>query len=146
MTTFEEHRHAESIQSPVAVYRGPQDKIEKDIENVSLEQANRQDKDLHEKELGKLEPNNDASRESIQVPPPDLPNKNESLAVPGREEVIESEQARIERLGRERPAKFKSLGAELAFCYSIIASQFMAVCIHLLHSWRTLGTNFPNNR
>ena len=39
----------------------------------------------------------------------------------------ESERVRIERLGRERPAKFKSFGAELAFCYSIIASQFMAV-------------------
>ena len=45
----------------------------------------------------------------------------------GDEEAPESEQARIERLGRERPAKFKSFGAELAFCYSIIASQFMAV-------------------
>jgi len=44
------------------------------------------------------------------------------------EEVLESESARIERLGRERPTKFKSFGEELAFCYSIIASQFMAVC------------------
>ena len=33
----------------------------------------------------------------------------------------------IERLGRERPAKLKSSGAEILFCYSIIASQFMAV-------------------
>ena len=39
----------------------------------------------------------------------------------------ESEEARIERLGRERPTKFTSLGAEVAFCYSVIASQFMAV-------------------
>ena len=39
----------------------------------------------------------------------------------------ESEHARIERLGRERPAKFKSFASELAFSYSIIASQFMAV-------------------
>ena len=45
----------------------------------------------------------------------------------GDEEAPESQKARIERLGRERPAKFKSFGAELAFCYSIIASQFMAV-------------------
>lgn len=43
------------------------------------------------------------------------------------EDVLGSEGARIERLGRERPAKFKSVGGELAFCYSIIASQFMAV-------------------
>lgn len=129
MTTFEEHGHVESIQPQVAVKRGPQDKIEKSIENVSREQSNRQDKGLPEKELGKLE-DNDASRESVQMPPPDLPDKNENLPVPGEEEVIESEQARIERLGRERPAKFKSLGAELAFCYSIIASQFMAVCVN----------------
>ncbi len=46
---------------------------------------------------------------------------------PGDGEALESDRARIERLGRERPPQFKSLGAELAFCYSIIASQFMAV-------------------
>ena len=146
MTTSEEHGHVESIQPPVAVEHGPQDKIEKNIENVSLERANRQDKDVHEKEFGKLGHDNDASQESVQVPPPDLPNKNESLAVPGGEEVLESEQARIERLGRERPAKFKSLGAELAFCYSIIVSQFMAVCINVLHCKRVLKTNSPNKR
>ena len=146
MTTFEEHGHVESIQPQVTVNHGPRDKIQKDIENVSLEQANRQDKDSHEKELGELENNNDASRESVQVPLPDPPNKNEHLPAPGEEEVIESEQARIERLGRERPAKFKSLGAELAFCYSIIASQFMAVCINIPRCRRLLETNFPNNR
>ena len=37
------------------------------------------------------------------------------------------DRAWIERLGRRRPAKFKSFGAELAFCYSVIASQFMSV-------------------
>lgn len=41
----------------------------------------------------------------------------------------ESERQRIERLGRERPEKFKSLGAEIFFCYSVIASQFMAVSL-----------------
>ena len=43
----------------------------------------------------------------------------------------ESEQARLDRLGRERPAKFKSFASELAFSYSIIASQFMAVSLPL---------------
>ena len=38
----------------------------------------------------------------------------------------EPENARLERLGRERPLRFKSFGAELAFCYSILASEFMA--------------------
>ena len=42
-------------------------------------------------------------------------------------EELETEEARIERLGRQRPAKFKSLWAEIFFCYSILASQFMAV-------------------
>ena len=42
-------------------------------------------------------------------------------------ESEESERAPIERLGRERPAKFKSIWAEVGFCYSIVASQFMAV-------------------
>jgi len=40
----------------------------------------------------------------------------------------ESEEAHIERLGRERPENFKSFGAELAFCYAVLASQFMCVC------------------
>lgn len=31
----------------------------------------------------------------------------------------------IERLGRERPSSFTSIWSEVAFCYSIIASQFM---------------------
>ena len=57
----------------------------------------------------------------------DVPPKGEDFVAPEDGEEMETEQARIERLGRERPAKFKSVGAELAFCYSIIASQFMAV-------------------
>ena len=39
----------------------------------------------------------------------------------------EAERQRIERLGRERPAKLKSFTAEIFFCYSVIASQFIAV-------------------
>ena len=41
--------------------------------------------------------------------------------------VEESEGDRIERLGRERPAQFKTIWAEILFIYSILASQFMAV-------------------
>ena len=46
------------------------------------------------------------------------------------ERVDESEAARIERLGRARPAVFKSLWTEIGFCYSVLASQFMAVSSH----------------
>ncbi len=133
MTTHEGYGHVESTQPQISVKHDPQDKIEKGMENLSLEQAPQQDRDLYERGLGKLENDKGPSQEPIQVPQLDLPSKNENLAIPGAEEVIESEQARIERLGRERPAKFKSLGAELAFCYSIIASQFMAVCIDGYH-------------
>jgi hypothetical protein len=41
--------------------------------------------------------------------------------------VEETDRERIQRLGRQRPAQFKTIWAEAAFCYSIIASQLMAV-------------------
>ncbi|ERF73405.1 hypothetical protein EPUS_08548 [Endocarpon pusillum Z07020] len=41
----------------------------------------------------------------------------------GTNGVDEDEKARIERLGRERPPKFKSLTAEICFCYSLLASM-----------------------
>lgn len=47
----------------------------------------------------------------------------------GQHKSEESEPQRTERLGRERPAKLKSLGAEIFFCYSVIASQFMTVSL-----------------
>lgn len=56
-----------------------------------------------------------------------MSTKDKSAKTTGDAEASESERARIECLGRERPAKFNSFGAEVAFCYSIIASQFMAV-------------------
>ena len=46
----------------------------------------------------------------------------------------EGDRQRLERLGRERPVKLKSITAEILFCYSIIASQFMAVS-HRVGAW-----------
>ena len=64
----------------------------------------------------------------LEGPLPGLPrNKTAETAAPGDEEAQESDRARFDRLGRERPAQFRSFGAELAFCYSVIASQFMTV-------------------
>jgi MFS family permease len=37
----------------------------------------------------------------------------------------ESHEARLERLGRERPSKFTSAWSELGFCYSIVMSQVL---------------------
>ena len=60
---------------------------------------------------------------------PDGPDSPDSGMADHQDNHIteETERQRIERLGRERPAKLKSLGAEVFFCYSVIASQFMAV-------------------
>ena len=54
-------------------------------------------------------------------------DKSTDIVENGDAEDPESERARIERMGRERPPQFKSFIAELAFCYSVIASQFMSV-------------------
>ena len=63
-----------------------------------------------------------------EEPPQRLPrNRIAKTATTGDEEAQESDRAHFDRLGRVRPAKFKSFGAELAFCYSVIASQFMTV-------------------
>ena len=43
------------------------------------------------------------------------------------EEADGDGKVRIERLGRERPTQFRSIWAEVAFCYSIVASMIMAV-------------------
>jgi hypothetical protein len=39
----------------------------------------------------------------------------------------ESMAARIERLGRQRPEQFKTLAAEVGFCFSLLGSMAMAV-------------------
>lgn len=55
------------------------------------------------------------------------PDAEQRSGVTEQLELEETDQERIERLGRERPAQFKSNWSEFTFCYSIIASQFMAV-------------------
>lgn len=41
----------------------------------------------------------------------------------------ESDEARIERLGRQRPEKFKTLWSEIGFVFSVVMSQVMTVSI-----------------
>ena len=56
-----------------------------------------------------------------------LPSHSDKMKDPSPSlPVEETEHQRIERLGRERPPHFKTLGAEILFVYSILASQFMA--------------------
>jgi len=42
----------------------------------------------------------------------------------------ETHEGRIERLGRQRPEKFKTLWAEIGFVFSIVMSQVMTVSIY----------------
>ncbi len=53
----------------------------------------------------------------------------------------EAGQQRIERLGRERPEKLKSVAAEILFCYCVIASQFMAVSCFLRRGAIIIGVS-----
>lgn len=69
------------------------------------------------------EESNSAERQAQRSNPAAATTKGDG----GEHESGEAERQRIERLGRERPSKLKSFAAELFFCYSVIASQFMAV-------------------
>lgn len=43
----------------------------------------------------------------------------------GQQNLEESDEGRLERLGRERPAKFRSAWAEFGFCYAVLMSQVL---------------------
>ena len=73
----------------------------------------------------------------------------------------ESMQARIERLGRQRPAEFKSIWTEIGFCFSLLASMVMAVSVPfpclcqtspltsmvgVFHQWFQRHSTHPGNR
>ena len=57
----------------------------------------------------------------------------------------ESDRARVERMGREKPEMFKSLWAEVGFCYSILASQFMAVSDSYISSMAAIKVSLELN-
>ncbi|KAL9125534.1 MAG: hypothetical protein Q9217_005273 [Psora testacea] len=66
-------------------------------------------------------------RTSLAIEPrTDLYKRGKRESEWAEEEALESEEVRLERLGRQRPQKFNTLWAEIAFCYSIVASQIMA--------------------
>jgi hypothetical protein len=52
-----------------------------------------------------------------------LPAKDSELGLP----VGTLSEADIEKLGRQRPDVFKTAFAEIGFCFSVLASMFMAV-------------------
>lgn len=107
------------------IYDNPGIEQEKSIKEPTLRKSTEQ---LPEDINAEENINNEGPYIQSAEPPQSLPeSKSQEVATPGDEEALESERARIERLGRERPARFNSFGAELAFCYSVIASQFMSV-------------------
>src|ERR1700761_2656432 len=52
-------------------------------------------------------------------------------------------KADIERLGRQRPDAFRTSFAEIGFCFSLLASMFMAVSDILSFKFSRLLTYFP---
>ena len=121
--------HVEGTVSKAPLKANPQKAKIESVEDLSSVQGSQQE--IRPLEGAKKSVQNDMNTppQPMQELPKGLSGKIENHAMNGEGEVEESDQARIERLGRERPTKFKSLGAELAFCYSIIASQFMAVSL-----------------
>jgi hypothetical protein len=80
------------------------------------------------------------STDNIQEPsysePPNLlaslPQSNQKIKTSDARQddinVEESEEVRLERLGRMRPEKFHSLWEEMGFCFSVVMSQALTVC------------------
>lgn len=52
-----------------------------------------------------------------------MPSSKELTDIEPMEE--ESEEARLERLGRQRPPQFRSLWAEIGFCFAVVMSQLI---------------------
>ena len=52
-----------------------------------------------------------------------------SIELVDRNERVEDLSAQVEKLGRQRPDVFRSIWHELGFCFSLLASMLMAVCL-----------------
>jgi hypothetical protein len=82
-------------------------------------------------------PNMDQPGASIMLPTDHPINNADSIEFVALQErgadpkMIDEEthEARIERLGRQRPEKFKTLWAEIGFVFSIVMSQVMTVSL-----------------
>ena len=64
------------------------------------------------------------------TPAPASAPQSRSASVPARDTEAQPEMD-IETLGRQRPAVFATIWAELGFCFSLISSMLMAVIIPL---------------
>ncbi len=68
-----------------------------------------------------------AYQEEVASPISPGPFKKENLSHGGAPPVEESLEARLERLGRQRPEVFSSVWAEIGFVFSISMSQVLSV-------------------
>jgi hypothetical protein len=98
------------------------------------------------------DPNMDESEASTMIPT-DYPRNNadpiELVALQETGDDLkmndeETHEARIERLGRQRPEKFKTLWAEIGFVFSIVMSQVMTVSIRFQFRQRDLSNLYYN--
>jgi hypothetical protein len=81
--------------------------------------ASIQEQDGHASPAG-----NESSALSKPIMPLDMEDKNDGDAPV----IEESTEARLERLGRQRPEVFGSIWAEIVFVFSISMSQVLTVC------------------
>lgn len=59
---------------------------------------------------------------------PEPPSTN-AIVLADRLDGAEDLQTQVEKLGRQRPEVFKTMWHELGFCFSLLASMLMAVCL-----------------
>jgi len=76
-----------------------------------------------------------AFQESIAASPSELRQKEKSNPSQDPPAVEESTEARIERLGRQRPEAFDSIWSEIGFVFSISMSQVLSVGVSTLEHY-----------
>ena len=57
------------------------------------------------------------------------PHSTPAIELTDRFDSVENLQLQVEKLGRQRPEVFKTVWHELGFCFSLLASMLMAVCL-----------------
>jgi hypothetical protein len=75
-----------------------------------------------------------ADREEITAPITDEPRENEKINLDRDAPAVEeSDDARLERLGRQMPEVFGSIWSEIGFVFSISMAQVLTVRQYLTH-------------
>lgn len=115
-----------------AHFEGQRPHLSNDAKNSSPDEglsspqrpASIQEQDCHVSPAGNDEPS------ALSKPMPLKMKDNNEGDAPA---IEESTEARLERLGRQRPEVFGSIWAEIVFVFSISMSQVLTVCISRPH-------------